>query len=234
MIGRGTRLAPGKQDCIILDITDNCFKHRLEPQNPGSALGTTLAEGESVKEALQRIQQAEDEGDREKQQRTLVVSKRTRDLAVNILARLDWRKQANGSYLLTLGTLQHTIMLVPSEERAGYYEVWAKLSSTLTSQRWLDAAPLDWAQQFAERQARILLADPSSTVLLDRTARWRQQPVDPTSKQAALLQRFHIPITRTMTKGEASDLLTQYFAERDRRNVAHRVRTHTPPKKRGE
>src|SRR6266700_1846179 len=54
-IGRGLRLAPGKQDCIILDITDNRLKHRLEPQTLGSALNTTLVDGVSVKEALQRI-----------------------------------------------------------------------------------------------------------------------------------------------------------------------------------
>ena len=32
-MGRGLRLAPGKQNCILLDITDNCLKHRLEPQS---------------------------------------------------------------------------------------------------------------------------------------------------------------------------------------------------------
>src|SRR6266568_7567338 len=156
---------PGKQDCIILDITDNCLKHSLEPQTLGSALGTHLANGESLKEALRRTQQAEDKEEREKRQRTLVVGKRTQDLAVNILTRLDWHRQKDGSFLLTLGTLQHCIILVPSEERTGYYEVWAKLAPTLIPQRWLDAAPLDWAQQYAEGKARILLADPAKKVL---------------------------------------------------------------------
>src|SRR5712692_566311 len=38
-IGRGLRLAPVKRDCLILDLTDNCFKHRLEPQNLSKVLG---------------------------------------------------------------------------------------------------------------------------------------------------------------------------------------------------
>lgn len=29
MIGRGTRLAAGKTDCVVLDLVDNCRKHRL-------------------------------------------------------------------------------------------------------------------------------------------------------------------------------------------------------------
>ena len=220
MIGRGTRLAPGKQDCMILDITDNCLKHSLEPKKLSSALGIDLTDRESVKEASQRIKHTDSGEDHEKRRRSLIVSKRTQDLAVNILARLDWQRQSDGSYVLVLGSLQHRVALIPSEERIGYYEVWAELAPSLNRQRWLDAAPLDWAQQYAERQARILLADPTNTVLVDRTARWRQQPVDPNSKQAELLRRFKIPITRTMTKGEASDLLTQHFTERDQRRAA--------------
>ncbi len=41
-IGRGLRLAPTKQDCLILDPTDNCLKHRLEPQTLQKALGKAV------------------------------------------------------------------------------------------------------------------------------------------------------------------------------------------------
>ena len=232
MIGRGTRLAPGKQDCIILDITDNCLKHSLEPKKLSSALGINLADGESVKEASQRIQHTDDEEDHEKRQRTLIVSKRTQDLAVNILARLEWRRQKDGSYLLILDQLKHRIALVPSEERAGYYEVWAKLAPSFTRQRWLEPMPLDWAQQYAEGQARILLADPAKKVLVDRTAPWREQPFDPTSKQAQLLRQCKIPITDIVTKGEASEKLSRYFDERDRRRQARKASSRTGQRER--
>lgn len=215
MIGRGLRPAPEKPDCLILDITDNCFKHSLEPQSLNSVLGIHLADGESVREACQSARHAEEDG--EKRQRTLVVDKRTQDLAVNILSRLDWHRQKDGSYILILDQLKHSIALIPSKERTGYYEVWAKLSPTFTSQRWLEPVPLDWAQQYAERQARILLADPAKKVLVDRTAPWRQQPLDPASKQAQLLRQCKIPITSMMTKGEASEKLSRFFEERDRR-----------------
>jgi len=38
-------------------------------------------------------------------------------------------------------------------------------------------------------------------------------------KQAALLRRFRIPITPNMTKGQASDLLEERFAEQERRKA---------------
>lgn len=33
MIGRGTRLHEGKTECIILDITDNCTRHKMTPRS---------------------------------------------------------------------------------------------------------------------------------------------------------------------------------------------------------
>src|SRR5260370_39679551 len=215
MIGRGLRPAPAKRDCLILDITDNCFKHSLEPQSLNSVRGIHLVDAESVREVPQRARHAAEDG--EQRQRTRLVNKRTQDLAVNILPRRDCHRQKDGSHVLILDLLQHRITLVPSEERTGYYEVWAKLAPTFIRQRWLEPVPLDWAQQYAERQARILLADPTKTVLVDRTAPWRQQPLDPASKQAQLLRQCKIPITSTMTKGEASEKLSRFFAEKDRR-----------------
>ncbi|MGB8345026.1 MAG: DEAD/DEAH box helicase, partial [Ktedonobacteraceae bacterium] len=229
MIGRGTRLAPGKQDCLILDITDNCLSHHLEPQTSGAAIDVVLADSESVKEFCQRTRQEQGKEEREKQQRILVVDRRTQDMAVNILATLDWQQQPDGGYALLLGPLKHRIALIPSHDQAGRYEVWAQLAPTFTQQRWLEAAPLDWAQQFAEHQSRILLADPGKTILLDRRASWRQRPVDPAGKQAQLLRKLHLPITEGMTQGEASDRLTRHFTEQDRRKQARE--THNKSRK---
>jgi superfamily II DNA or RNA helicase len=222
MIGRGTRLAPGKEDCIILDITDNCFKHQLEPQTSKAALGITLANGESVREGCERVRRSKEKDDREQRQRTLVVDKRTQDVAVNILERLEWHRQPDGSYTLVLDRLKHRIVLLPAKKQVGYYEVRAQLASSPKSQRWLEAVPLDWAQQFAERQARMLLADPANTVLVDRTARWRKEPFDPDGKQAGLLRKVGIPMSGVLTKGEASDLLTRHFAEQERRRMVRK------------
>lgn len=54
MVGRGTRRAPGKRDCIIPGVTDNCLKLRLQPVTLGPALGKGIRNGESVIEAMGR------------------------------------------------------------------------------------------------------------------------------------------------------------------------------------
>jgi hypothetical protein len=114
---------------------------------------------------------------------------------------------------------KHQILLVPSEETDGYYSVWARLAPEFARQQWLQDAPLDWAQQHAERQARLLTADTKNTILVDRNASWRSKPVDLLSKQAMWLRRFGIPIPEDMTRGEASDLLEKAFAQRERKQA---------------
>lgn len=221
-LGRGTRLAPGKRDCVILDITDNCLKHRLQPQSLSRVLEKPLLDGEGVTEAKQRELR-----EREQQERTTKEGKRAQDLVINVLARMDWRRQRSGGYVLEVGEQKHLISLVPSEETDGYYSVWAKLAPDFARQQWLKDAPLEWAQQHAERQARILLADAKNTILVDRNAAWRCKPVDLLSNQARWLRRFGIPITEDMTRGEASDLLERAFAERERKKAEKQARKQT-------
>ena len=55
-LGRGTRLYEGKQECIILDITDNCTKHRLTPQSFKTVLGI-----QSGKQNVSLLEHDEDE-----------------------------------------------------------------------------------------------------------------------------------------------------------------------------
>lgn len=217
-VGRGTRLAPGKRDCIILDITDNCLKHRLQPLTLSKILGKNLNAGESILEAKEREQQ-EDEL-REQQERRARVTKRTQDVAINILARMDWRRLSSGAYVLEVGEQKHKIMLVPSgeEELEGYYSVWAKLAPDFRAQQWLKSSPLEWAQQHAEMKARLLQSDENKLVLVDNNARWRSGPV--TEKQRFTLRKFNIPISEGMTSGEASDLIGKAIAEREQQKAA--------------
>ncbi len=219
-IGRGTRLAPGKSDCVILDITDNCLKHRLEPQTLSKALGKLLKDSESVTESIQREKDEEERakrGGNEPQERTTKVSKRTHDLAVNILARMEWKRRADGSYVLEVGTHKHCILLIPSEDTDGYYAVWAKLAPDYREQQWLKESPLEWAQQHAEMKARLLQSNENKRILVDSNAPWRMRPAS--EKQRFLLRRYHIPFEANITSGEASDLIGKEQAEREQRKA---------------
>ena len=230
-IGRGLRLAPVKRDCVILDLTDNCLKHRLEPQNLSKALGRRIVDGETVLETIKR----EEEEKRERRASgTQMVRRlkdtRTTDLTINLKARLDWQELDDGTFLLEIGQDKHRIFIIPKATGDESYDVWAELAPAFSRQRWLTGALLGWAQEYAERQARLLASNAHKVVLVDRHAGWRSLPVDPFGKQAAFLKRFGIAGWETLTRGEASEILDREFAaldkERERRTSGkHAKRT---------
>ncbi len=214
-VGRGTRLAPDKRDCVILDITDNCLKHRLQPLSLGRALNQEIHNGESLKEATER--EAREAQEREENERTIKVTRRAQDLSVNILAPLDWKRRPSGAYLLEVGEHKHRIMLLPSQETDGYYSVWAWLAPGFEKQQWLKDSPLDWAQQHAEMKARLLQSDEKKLILVDSNAAWRAWPAS--DKQIFMLRRYGIPFGPDLTKGEASDLIGKAKGEREKRKA---------------
>jgi hypothetical protein len=67
---------------------------------------------------------------------------------------------------------------------------------------------LSWAFGLAESEARRVTM--GNLVLVDRKAPWRQYPAS--DKQIAKLAEFGVYIP-DLTKGEASDLLAQIFAD---------------------
>ncbi|GHO82981.1 DEAD/DEAH box helicase [Dictyobacter formicarum] len=200
-VGRGTRLAPGKKDAIILDITDNCLKHRIQPLTLSKALDMTLLNGESITETKKRELQEREE----REERMTKVSRRTQDLALNMLARMDWKRQRTGAYVLEIGEHKHKVYLVPSDDKDGYYSVWAQLAPSYQKQQWLKESPLEWAQQHAEMKAKVLQAGANKAVLVDNNHPWRARSVS--DKQRYLLNKYKIPVTPHMTAGEASDLI---------------------------
>jgi superfamily II DNA or RNA helicase len=231
-IGRGTRLAPGKADCIILDITDNTLKHRLEPLSLSRALARPLRNGESVLEAKEREDREEEEqasekitGQGEERERRTKVTKRGQDIEIHILDRMDWQRKANGVYHLEVGEQKHRILLFPSETTEGYYSVWARLAPDFRAQQWMKDAPLEGAMQHAEMKAKLIQGDEKKRVLVDNSAPWRIWPVS--DKQRFMLRKFEIPFTEEMTSGEASDLIGKAIAERDQQKVLQKAEKAT-------
>lgn len=210
MVGRGTRLAPGKRDCIILDVTDNCLKLRLQPMALGTALGKEIKDGESVIEATVRGE--EDQREKElalgcEQQRRARVTRRSQDLLLNLLAPMNWQRAADGGYWLEVGEQKHRITMTPSENQDGTYSVKAALAPGYQWQTWLSRAPLSWAQQHAESKAKLLESRESKRPQADRTAPWREKPAS--VKQRETLFQWGIPHTEGISAGEASDLIVQ-------------------------
>jgi len=215
-IGRGTRKAPGKTDCLILDLTDNVFNHRLEPVTLSKALELPLKDGESVREAEARA--ARENAERQAQVRKLRTH-RERDLPVDLLDSFLWQERTDGLYVLEVGREKHRIALVPTG--FGTYDVWARLFPGYEGQQWGDSLPLDWAQELAERKARLLLSDPKAIRLVDRNASWRKEPASENQKK--FLDWKRIPYPETLTKGEAGDLIDAWKQKNEAKQAARHV-----------
>lgn len=212
IIGRGLRLAPGKTDCLLLDITDNVFNHKLEPMTLSKAIGLKVKDNETITQAEEREQ-----AEKRAQVRTLSAF-RTRDQEVNLLEVLAWQERTDGMFVLEVGREKHRIALAPND--SGTYSVYARLFPGYEGQVWAENQPLEWAQQLAEKKARMLLAEPKAVALVDRNASWRKYPIDPEGKQARFLDWKHIPWTPDMTKGEAADLIDAWKQQDEQKKTA--------------
>lgn len=218
MVGRGTRLFPGKDDAVILDVTDNCLRHRLEPLTLSKALDTDLKDGESVRESKSREE-------REKRERTVKVTKRTQDLHIDLLSRMDWKQNVHtGIYELVVGASRHRIKLVPSETTFGCYSVRAELAPDFEEQEWLREAPLLDAQMHAEIKAKLLQSSDAKLRLVDANAPWRAQPAS--SKQLFILNKYHVLYSPDITSGEASDLIGRALNHKRGASTAKRGGKH--------
>lgn len=217
-LGRGTRLSPGKADCILLDLTDNCLKHRLQPQSLQRTLNLPLLRnGTTVLEMLEA--EAHRTGATGREVVRKLEDQRHKDVSVDLLAKLVWRELPNGVFTMEIGAQRHRIGIIPAKDRPGLYIVGARLAPKFEFQAWSEPLPLDWAQQRAEKRALLILADKNqNAAIVDRNAPWRNQPA--TQKQLDLLQRFHQPVWEEMTKGQASDVLDPIFERMNRRRQA--------------
>lgn len=192
MSGRGTRLYPGKEDLLVLDLVGAVTRHDLATAT--SLFGvepdgsTTLAEAALARQRADVVEQAADVDGK------LVA--RTIDLFGR--RRLHW-VAAGEVFVLPLGEhgavhLRQTgaeHWRVEHRPRRGGREVLAR------------DLPLGYAQGLGEDVARRLGADR----LTRKDAPWRHQPATP--RQRELLRRRGVPTPAGLTKGEASDLITR-------------------------
>lgn len=226
MVGRGTRIAPGKQDLIVIDVVDNCCRHSLAtvPAILDLPPGLNL-EGKSLAQAAQALEE------------------------MGSIAPL-FQKVHPGSWTELQTILEKVDLLagmIPPPETEGSAYKWRAalpgyridchdgrraLLRRDDSGRWElqltaygpspDSRALLWRQSLAPEieaalgEADQVIADwwPKAELLIARQARWHRDP--PTDKQIQCLRRFGMEecIIEAVNKGEARDILDQLFARR--------------------
>jgi superfamily II DNA or RNA helicase len=197
MIGRGTRLYPGKQDLLVVDVVGATTRHRLVT---ASELFDLDLRDKSVKKAVAAKKLAEDIESGE-----YVYTPDGDLVAVPVdLFRtrpLHWQQTRMGAWVLSLGNAM--LRLVPvGADRWGVEKVIAGVHATIWA-----GLPLAYAMGVAEDYAR----EQGNKVLLDPSAPWRSALAS--EKQIAALRRWKVAIPPGLTKGQASDLLAAIWGD---------------------
>jgi len=209
MLGRGTRTYPGKKDCLILDVSCISTEHDLVSFPSLFGLPKTKQDGEQT--LTEQIEEKESklhgiyEGVGVESEEVHLFGKKERVYDAFAMSNLAWLQLQNG-FRLNLG--RNGVINVYADFRMPMqYRVFYR---SRTEKRQITTHPveLSWAFGLAESEARRVTM--GNLTLVDKNARWRQDPA--TDKQIAKLAFFGV-LRTDLTKGEASDLLGQLFAE---------------------
>lgn len=200
MVGRGTRLHPGKSDCLIIDLVG--ATDRLDLTTLPRLFG--LGDADEERDAVAERGVAEVVAER---QAAEVRSGRITAAEVELFKRqkLAWVKLETGQWALTAGDLSLVVRQTPN----GLYRVERRPRSGPLAIIGHDL-DLGYAQGMAEDAARA--ADGFAEVLVSKDAGWRSKPAS--TKQKAALRRFGQVVPQGLTAGEASDLMAAAIARR--------------------
>lgn len=231
MIGRGTRLCPGKVDLIVIDMADLSSKHTLANAAAlfGLPTGLDLA-GTSTTKARARVKELVQEGLPFEE---LAKAKTLADLDAIVneyrrvglfwqpktapevagISALGWVSVGDGAIALRAGELRAWV----TTDRLGHAHLVLRRRPAAESGLPPQAERLELAADFptlakAVGAADALIQGDQPKVLVDPKARWRRDPAS--EKQVALLKKFRVPFKEPLTKGEAGILLDKVFARR--------------------
>jgi len=224
MVGRGTRTAPGKEECIILDLTDNWLNHSLEPCSLEDVFGLPVVSGETIKQTITKAKEESggaipEDGEEKRKREREGIDERNSLVEKKLTFKYDWQQIEGGAYIASVGTKVNggDLILYPSK-KGGYLVGVSYKESPLDKQAKevivARNVPLSWAQSIAEQQGKNLQA--GNQQFVDPDAPWRKQA--PTDKQMTALNKLRrithgkLIIPKDISRGEAAQLLTRGYA----------------------
>ncbi|MFG1826741.1 DEAD/DEAH box helicase family protein [Microbispora bryophytorum] len=206
-VGRGLRLHPGKNDCLVLDIAgataDNnlCTLADLAGLPPGS-----VENGESLTQAVDRMV-------REQQGQAAVRALNARKVDLFARSVLRWLPVGE-AFILPAGRDVMMLLIPRPDGRWDVYEHRHGEDSVPVSK----ALDIGYAQGVGEEVARA-----RGGALSRRDASWRER--EPTDAQLVALQRMGYGriLDKVTNRGEASDLMACHGAARIVRRLVSQV-----------
>lgn len=218
IVGRGTRLHPGKERCIIIDLADTTKNKK--PIGLPTLMGLPPdfdSEGEDITAVKEKFKELESkapaEAARAKSIEQITQAWERIDLfmpppvnpALLEYTTLIWMETGSNRYVLNLPTSGERIGM--EEDALGRYVV--KLKNNDEDRVLGVCETMEEAFKRSDKWIQNHRAD--QIKLLDNTAQWRADR--PSEKQIKWLKKFGVPITNDLTKGQASMMLDKLFAE---------------------
>ena len=189
-VGRGTRLHPGKSDCLVIDLVGSTTRHDLVTATSLFGIEAT----ESTGSLLETVGQRRGLG-------LPVVDELGHELVsipIELFRRLRWVNLEDGRFVLSLGN--SSVILKPQPDGWTVIRQQPREMPRVLAR----AVSLEWAQGIAEEEVRAEQAQ----LLVAPDAPWRKRP--PSDKQVAALRRRKLAVPET--RGEAADVLVRAFA----------------------
>lgn len=210
-IGRGLRLYPGKDDCLVLDLTGATTRHALV--GVGDALGlddfTVEQLGNGRRSVASAVRAA-----REEKARAAAVLKRVEIATetVEVAARFHWTRFSRG-FALSMGDQSYLVMaeetpLEDADPGEVLYRVGIITADGRGNRRLQDGMSIGYAQGFAEDYARRR----GLHRIAGRDAGWRDRPASPGLRKYAA--RCGLEVPAGATAGVVGDLVCRFVVER--------------------
>jgi ATP-dependent helicase IRC3 len=214
--GRGTRLAPGKEDLLLIDVVDNCRRSSLVTAPALLGLPEMDLEGHSLAEAADLVERL-GAGAAELPDAGLTFDDlRTRLERYEIFGPLElpeemqetqlaWTALPRGAYLS--GGDGRVARL--NQDMLGVYRLEIRDSEGTETIRLEPSLPAS----VGKADEILLKAWSDATSLISRTSCWRREPA--TEKQRDLLRRKGVPLhlLAALTKGEGCLLIGRLLAK---------------------
>lgn len=193
VIGRGLRIAPGKDNCLIIDMVGMGRRHNMIQAPVIFGVEKQLESG--------RVTGGYDDDLLRSSVRERLLLSQIKGVAPVARSKLRWVPSKNGVLALNCGE-GGTVLMRPAEEDWTVEVVGRKDGD---DRELLTTAPVDL--EFAQGIAEDYVRRAGAVYLSQRSSRWRRDAA--TDKQLAALKRRKITHHADITKGEASELLTQ-------------------------
>jgi hypothetical protein len=217
MVGRGTRLHPEKKDLMVVDVTDNSRDHRLPGLYSLFNLPSNLnLEGARALEIAQQIERMSrehpwvDTSRLQKPEDIQIAAERIEffnfDPPPELAGNTSYTWYANaGAFRLNLPEGESLLIESNLLDTWDVYLVGGKQPRLLAqADRLLRAAAIADTFVSAER--------PQAEKFVTRSAHWRME--DMTDKQKDVLKRMGLSSINGLTKGQASQMISQWMAAR--------------------